>query len=56
MFKPVRQLFVGGELMSPKHFYRAAQECAPIRLSNIYGPTENTTFSTCYELKEERRA
>lgn len=54
MFKPVRQLFVGGELMSPKHFYRAAQECAPIRLSNIYGPTENTTFSTCYELKEER--
>lgn len=53
IFAPLRQLLVGGELMSPKHFYRAAKECAPIDISNIYGPTENTTFSTSYLMKEE---
>ena len=53
IFAPLRQLLVGGELMSPKHFYRAAKECAPIAISNIYGPTENTTFSTSFELKHE---
>lgn len=53
IFAPLRQLLVGGELMSPKHFYRAAKDCAPIEISNIYGPTENTTFSTSYLMKEE---
>ncbi|WP_261378382.1 non-ribosomal peptide synthetase [Paenibacillus agilis] len=51
LFLPIKQLFVGGELMSPKHMLRVAQESAPIVLANIYGPTENTTFSTWYELE-----
>ncbi|MCR8842232.1 amino acid adenylation domain-containing protein [Paenibacillus sp. SC116] len=51
LFLPIKQLFVGGELMSPKHMLRVALESAPIALSNIYGPTENTTFSTWYELE-----
>ncbi|WP_245583620.1 non-ribosomal peptide synthetase [Paenibacillus assamensis] len=51
VFLPVKQLFVGGESMSWKHFVRVAEQCAPISLFNIYGPTENTTFSTCYKLQ-----
>ncbi|WP_337913308.1 amino acid adenylation domain-containing protein [Paenibacillus arenosi] len=53
VFVPVKQLFVGGESMSWKHFVRVAEQCAPISLFNIYGPTENTTFSTCYKLQHE---
>ncbi|NBD08852.1 amino acid adenylation domain-containing protein [Corallococcus silvisoli] len=45
----VRQLMTGGEIMSLPAARRMLE--AGYRFSNVYGPTENTTFSTAYPLK-----
>jgi amino acid adenylation domain-containing protein len=39
-------LMTGGEISSPGHFRRALEARPGLLLSNVYGPTENTTFST----------
>ena len=44
----VRQLLAGGEALSVSHVQRAAQTLSECRLINGYGPTENTTFTSCY--------
>jgi amino acid adenylation domain-containing protein len=43
----VRRLLTGGEPMSPVHAEKFITAGSPLALSNIYGPTECTTFSTC---------
>ncbi|WP_284207449.1 amino acid adenylation domain-containing protein, partial [Mesorhizobium tianshanense] len=44
----LQQLLVGGEAVSAS-FVKACRERHPtLRISNGYGPTENTTFSLCY--------
>ena len=42
----LRQLLTGGDVMSVAHARRAASKLPGVRLLNMYGPTENTTF-TC---------
>jgi amino acid adenylation domain-containing protein len=46
--KPVRQLFTGGEFVSPRHFRLVHEHLPDCSLYHVYGPTENTTFSTFY--------
>jgi amino acid adenylation domain-containing protein len=46
----VRQLLAGGDVLSPAHVHRALSELPGSRLINGYGPTENTTFTCCYEV------
>jgi amino acid adenylation domain-containing protein len=46
----IAELLVGGESMSPTHMCKALRELPNTRLSNVYGPTENTTFSTCHPI------
>ncbi len=46
----LRQLLFGGDRASAAHVYRAARELGGCRLINGYGPTENTTFTTCFEV------
>jgi amino acid adenylation domain-containing protein len=46
----VRQLLVGGEALSVKHVRRAMELLPHTQLINGYGPTENTTFTTCYRI------
>ncbi len=47
----LRQLLVGGDVVSPVHVRRAAAILEPeARLVNGYGPTEATTFSTRYSV------
>ncbi|HEU5396072.1 MAG TPA: alpha/beta fold hydrolase, partial [Verrucomicrobiae bacterium] len=41
----------GGEAGDPKSVARVLKAKAPRRLVNGYGPTENTTFSACYEVR-----
>nr|VFK07402.1 MAG: amino acid adenylation domain-containing protein/thioester reductase domain-containing protein [Candidatus Kentron sp. LPFa]VFK24237.1 MAG: amino acid adenylation domain-containing protein/thioester reductase domain-containing protein [Candidatus Kentron sp. LPFa] len=41
-------LLCGGEVGSPENMRKAARLLAPGKLIHCYGPTENTTFSTCY--------
>ncbi len=50
VFNRVRQLMVGGEALSPVHMKKAARLYPKARLINVYGPTENTTFSCCYTI------
>ncbi|MEO7361728.1 MAG: amino acid adenylation domain-containing protein [Gemmatimonadaceae bacterium] len=49
-FRNLEQLIAGGERVSPHHA-RAVLETYPgLRLVNGYGPTENTTFSSCHTI------
>jgi len=44
--KSLRHLLTGGEVASPSHATRFLRSLPGCRLSAVYGPTENTTFST----------
>ncbi|MCG8615434.1 MAG: amino acid adenylation domain-containing protein, partial [Desulfobacterales bacterium] len=46
------QLLVGGEELSPFHVRRAMDMLPSTRIMNGYGPTENTTFSTAYLIRD----
>ncbi|MCP4151589.1 MAG: AMP-binding protein, partial [bacterium] len=47
LFKNIKHLVVGGDVVSPLHVNRLRKEYPGIRITNGYGPTENTTFSVC---------
>ncbi|HLX70610.1 MAG TPA: amino acid adenylation domain-containing protein, partial [Verrucomicrobiae bacterium] len=51
-FANVRTVMFGGEAADPKSVERVLKSRPPQRLLNVYGPTENTTFSTYCELRE----
>ena len=48
--QPLRQLIVGGDVLSPPHVARALKALPSCRIVNGYGPTENTTFTCCYAI------
>ena len=48
----VRELFAGGDVLSVAHVERVRRDAPRVRLVNGYGPTENTTFTTCHEIHE----
>ena len=47
---PVRQLLTGGDVVSAPHARKALRAHPHCRLVNCYGPTEGTTFTTCFAL------
>ncbi len=52
----VRQLLAGGDVLSPRHVRLALDGLPGCRVTNGYGPTENTTFTCCYEMTHGVRA
>ncbi|MGZ6525485.1 MAG: non-ribosomal peptide synthetase, partial [Tumebacillaceae bacterium] len=44
----IKQLLVGGEVMSPVRLKQALQQLEGTAVYNAYGPTESTTFATLY--------
>ncbi|MGO4292378.1 amino acid adenylation domain-containing protein, partial [Chitinophaga sp. RAB17] len=48
VFEKLSAILTGGEKLSEKHLERFRQTYPDIDISNIYGPTENTTFSLSY--------
>lgn len=50
--KGVRQLLVGGDIMSPKHAQKVVDNLSDTLLINCYGPTETTTFATFYPVTD----
>ncbi len=50
IFKNVRYLLTGGDVLSVKHIKKMQDANPNLTIINGYGPTENTTFSTCYTI------
>ncbi len=46
----LRQLLAGGDVLSPPAVRRFLETAPKARLINGYGPTENTTFTTCHPM------
>ena len=51
--RPLRQLLVGGDALSPSHIQKAIDALSGCRLINGYGPTEGTTFTCCHTISRE---
>jgi len=51
-FSSLDYLFFGGEQVSPQAVERIVSLGKPDHLVHVYGPTENTTFSTWHEVDE----
>ncbi len=51
-FSAVGDVLVGGEQADAASMRRVLAAGGPRRLLNVYGPTENTTFSSWYEVRE----
>jgi amino acid adenylation domain-containing protein len=53
LFKPLHQLVVGGDAISPLHVQRVLRACTSLRLINAYGPTENAVISTACTVMQD---
>jgi fengycin family lipopeptide synthetase C len=50
VFEGVRVLLTGGERVSASHMMRVRQRYPGLELLHVYGPTENTTFTTAFRV------
>jgi amino acid adenylation domain-containing protein len=50
---PLRQLIIGGEVLSVPHVRRALELLPETQLFNGYGPTESTTFACTYRIPRD---
>src|ERR1043166_3114048 len=48
----LRQLLAGGDVLSVPHVKKVFAGLPNCRFINCYGPTENTTFTTCYPVND----
>ena len=55
IFEKVNHVLIGGDVISMNHVKRIKQKFPEIQITNAYGPTENTTFSTYYEVTNNDR-
>ena len=53
IFENIKQLAVGGDVVSLIHIRKVYNLYPKLRIINGYGPTENTTFSTTYEIQNQ---
>jgi amino acid adenylation domain-containing protein len=51
--KGLRHLLAGGDVLSTAHVRMALDALPATKLINGYGPTENTTFTTCHAITRE---
>jgi amino acid adenylation domain-containing protein len=51
--RPLRQLLVGGDVLSVTHVRKALDGLPGCRMINGYGPTEGTTFTCCHTITRE---
>jgi amino acid adenylation domain-containing protein len=54
-FQNIRQLLAGGDVLSPSHVSRVLERWPSCTVINGYGPTENTTFTTCHRVTPRYR-
>lgn len=53
MFSSVKYLLTGGDVLSPKHINKVIENNLNLQIINGYGPTENTTFSCCFNIDKK---
>ncbi|MCP4155224.1 MAG: amino acid adenylation domain-containing protein, partial [bacterium] len=53
IFEGIKHLLVGGDVVSPGTVNRLRKKYHGIRVTNGYGPTENTTFSTSLKVEKD---
>ncbi|HDX9576239.1 TPA: AMP-binding protein, partial [Bacillus mobilis] len=53
MFNSLKYLLIGGEKLSEEQVRILKSQEGTVRLINGYGPTENTTFTTTYEIPND---
>ncbi|MBO3797189.1 non-ribosomal peptide synthetase, partial [Bacillus subtilis] len=53
IFRNLKQLIIGGDVLSYSHVKMVQEHCPTLQIINGYGPTENTTFSCCFPIKNE---
>ncbi|WP_377267927.1 amino acid adenylation domain-containing protein [Peterkaempfera sp. SMS 1(5)a] len=51
-FRKVRQLLTGGDVVPPAQVDQVLRTCPGLRVTNGYGPTENTTFTTVHHVDD----
>ena len=49
----VQQLLAGGDVLSPEHVHKVQEAHPGCTVINGYGPTENTTFTCCYQVPRD---
>ncbi|CAH9063379.1 Gramicidin S synthase 2 [Pseudoalteromonas holothuriae] len=49
----LQYVLAGGDVLQPEAVSRAQKNHSQVQVINGYGPTENTTFSTCYPVPRE---
>ncbi|MBA3534858.1 MAG: amino acid adenylation domain-containing protein, partial [Ardenticatenales bacterium] len=49
----IRCLLAGGDVLSVKHVQKVAHQLPHTQLINGYGPTENTTFTCCHQVRRD---
>ncbi|MCP5054682.1 MAG: AMP-binding protein, partial [bacterium] len=52
IFSGLRNLLVGGDVLSTLHIKRLRERFPRLNIINGYGPTENTTFSTTHRIRQ----
>ncbi|MEU0531861.1 non-ribosomal peptide synthetase [Amycolatopsis tolypomycina] len=50
-FKEVRHVLTGGDVVSPRHVKTLLDAHPHLVFTNGYGPTENTSFTTCWTIR-----
>ncbi|MFJ4097683.1 amino acid adenylation domain-containing protein [Kitasatospora sp. NPDC089913] len=51
-FRGVRQVLTGGDVVPPAQVRRALEAAPGLVVTNGYGPTENTTFTTVHHIRD----
>jgi amino acid adenylation domain-containing protein len=53
VFSRLKYFLVGGDLVRPRYVNEIRRKYQDLKILHMYGPTENTTFSTFFAVKEE---
>lgn len=53
MFEPIRHFLIGGDVMQAEKIRKLRSVNEHTALYNVYGPTENTAYSTIYRIPDE---
>ncbi|EYF00459.1 Long-chain-fatty-acid--CoA ligase [Chondromyces apiculatus DSM 436] len=54
-FHTVREVWTGGEAVSPMSMQRVLDACPDTVIAHVYGPTETTTFATFHAMRPPHR-